>query len=100
MTSVNMLKSTEGLHVTSTDDDRVLAVARRLRELRKTGLGDRSITQAQLAEALGTSVPSILAWESTNKPTIPPPTRIEAYATFFASEQSDEAKPWQLLHLS
>jgi transcriptional regulator with XRE-family HTH domain len=69
-------------------DDEALALARRLRALRE----DAGITQLQLGQALGgehpLSVPLISSWESQSKPKIPPPNRLEAYATFFSTARS------------
>ena len=73
------------------------ALARRLRMLRERHWPDRKITQLQLAEALGVSVPSISAWESRRNPTPPPNTRLSAYATFFATRRSVEADPYRVL---
>lgn len=82
-------------------DDPHLELARRLRELRETGLAGRSITQKQLAEAFSAresaSSPLISSWEKTRKPATPPASRLEAYATFFATERSVATQPYQLL---
>lgn len=78
-----------------------LALAQRLRELREGGgWPGRHITQAELAEALGASVPSISSWESSNNQTMPPRRRLEAYATFFATERSVAETPYRLLSYS
>jgi transcriptional regulator with XRE-family HTH domain len=67
-------------------------LALRLRELREHCWADTKITQAQLARALGQdrpiSVPLISSWESLTNPRVPPPQRLEAYATFFATPRS------------
>lgn len=72
--------------------DPARALALRLRALREEHWPGRVITQAQLAEALGAgkplSVPLISSWESTHNPKTPPLRRIEAYASFFATERS------------
>ena len=68
------------------------ALAHRLRELRERRWPDRPVTQRQLAEALGEgkplSVATISAYESEDNPTTPPPRRLTAYATFFATKRS------------
>jgi transcriptional regulator with XRE-family HTH domain len=66
--------------------------------LRERHWPERKLTQFQLAEALGVSVPSISAWESrTGSPTPPPNNRLSAYATFFATRRSIEDKPYRVL---
>jgi hypothetical protein len=59
------------------------------------------VTQPQLAAALGgerpLSVPLISSWESTSNPKIPPIPRLEAYATFFATERSVAQSPPRML---
>jgi transcriptional regulator with XRE-family HTH domain len=72
-------------------------LARRLWTLRKGTWPGRRITQKDLAEAFGVSVPSISAWENQTQPTIPPPHRLEAYATFFATERSVSQTPFRVL---
>lgn len=76
-------------------------LADRLKALRVTGMGGRSITQRQLAEAFSAeekaSGPLISAWENN---TIPPANRIEAYATFFATERSVASHPYRVLAIS
>jgi hypothetical protein len=78
-----------------------MALARRLRALREKGLADKPITQRQLAVAFSgwerASVPLISSWESTTRPTVPPENRIDAYATFFATERSLEREPYRLI---
>lgn len=74
-------------------------LARRLRELRERRW-HRKITQPELARALGgVSVPLISSWESQNNPKIPPLSRLDAYATFFATARSVETEP-RLLSLT
>jgi hypothetical protein len=84
--------------------DSRLALARRLKALREERWPRRAITQGQLAEALSTrkplSVASISSWESTTAPKPPPVHRLEAYATFFATERSVAKEPYQLIDLS
>ncbi|MFS8101206.1 helix-turn-helix domain-containing protein [Lentzea alba] len=77
-----------------------LLLARRLRSLRKKGLGGEAITQEQLAEAMGVSTPLISSWERLSEPVLPPQHRIEAYATFFASVRSVELRPYRLVELT
>jgi hypothetical protein len=65
-------------------------LARRLRALREEQWPSRTLTQTQLAKALSgdrsASSPLISAWENGSK--IPPRSRIEAYASFFATPRS------------
>jgi transcriptional regulator with XRE-family HTH domain len=67
-----------------------VALGRRLRELRERHWPGVHLTQAQLARALSigrpVSAPAISSWESQTK--IPPASRIEAYARFFATRRS------------
>jgi transcriptional regulator with XRE-family HTH domain len=72
-------------------------LAQRLRTLRMEAWPGRRITQGELGEALGASVPSISSWESMKNPTPPPPGRLEAYARFFATERSVTRSPFRLL---
>lgn len=76
-------------------------LAHRLRELRETGFLGVSITQRQLARALGgskpVSAPLISSWERAVRPTSPPRERLAAYATFFATPRSVERTPYRLL---
>ena len=72
--------------------DPTRALARRLRALRLQHWPDITITQPQLAAALGgrkpISVSLVSSWESPKSPVIPPTERLTAYATFFASRRS------------
>jgi transcriptional regulator with XRE-family HTH domain len=72
-------------------------LARRLRSLRTTSWPSRRITQVQLAAALDVSPALISSWESANSSATPPPYRLEAYATFFASERSVAEEPYRIL---
>lgn len=72
-------------------------LARRLRSLRTGTWPGRRITQHELAEVLGASPPLISSWENTTQPKIPPRTRLEAYATFFATERSVAKTPYRLV---
>jgi hypothetical protein len=85
----------------STPADPSQTLARRLKALREHGLSGRTITQRQLAEAFSAeekaSGPLISSWENGS---IPPANRIEAYATFFATEQSVASHPPRILSIS
>ncbi|MGW5155023.1 helix-turn-helix domain-containing protein [Nonomuraea wenchangensis] len=72
----------------SGDDSARTALARRLRELRDSHWPDLRVTQAQLSDAFGVSVPLISSWESTTTAKIPPLHRLEKYAVFFATRRS------------
>ena len=76
-------------------------LARYLRLLREERWPNMKITQPQLAQALGgekpLSVPLISSWESASNPKIPPIPRLEAYATFFATERSVVDDPPRML---
>lgn len=84
----------------SSPEDPLQALAGRLRELRRECWPDRAITQKQLAQALSAeesaSVPLISSWESRSNPVVPPPSRLEAYARFFATERSIAKRPFLL----
>jgi hypothetical protein len=88
--------------VDSQDSDQILA--RYLRLLREERWPNMKITQPQLAAALGgerpLSVPLISSWESTSNPKIPPIPRLEAYATFFATERSVAQSPPRMLSVA
>jgi hypothetical protein len=90
--------------VVNPSDDPLVALAQRLRALREDGLASHGITQRQLAIALSkrerASVPLISSWESLTNPKVPPQSRIEAYALFFATPRSVEATPYQLVELA
>jgi hypothetical protein len=79
------------------------ALARRLRALRELHWPGVKVNQAQLAEALGgegnrsASVPLVSSWESQTNPKVPPDTRIQDIATFFASPRSFDGKAGRLL---
>jgi transcriptional regulator with XRE-family HTH domain len=74
------------------------ALAQRLRELR-TGWAGIVVTQRQLAEAIGVSVPLISSWESTTTPAVPSEGWLQAYARFFATERSMAGDKPRLLEL-
>src|SRR5215472_5347450 len=76
--------------VDSRDPRQILA--RYLRLLREERWPNVKVTQPQLAQGLGgdkpLSVPLISSWESASNPKIPPIPRLEAYASFFATQRS------------
>ena len=72
------------------------ALARRLRGLRHQWPGAR-ITQGMLADALGTSNALISGWENLANPTVPPPPRLRAYATLFATRRSLDGSTLRIL---
>jgi hypothetical protein len=80
-------------------------LARRLRALREEHWRGVKVNQSQLAAALGgdgrrsVSVPLISSWESQANPVIPPPSRLEDVATFFATRRSIEGAVPRLLSL-
>lgn len=79
------------------------ALAQRLRALREDCWPGKKVNQEQLAKALSgdgrrsVSVPLISSWESRSNPTVPPTSRIEDIATFFASPRSFDGKTARLL---
>jgi transcriptional regulator with XRE-family HTH domain len=75
-------------------------LARRLRALRLQGLAGHRLTQPDLAEAFDASVPLISSWESRRTPKPPPIERLEAYATFFATDRSIAQTPFRVLSKS
>jgi transcriptional regulator with XRE-family HTH domain len=77
-------------------DDPAIRLARRLRSLRVEGFAGRRLTQGELAEALGASVPLLSSWESRTNPKPPPHERLAAYATFFATERSVAQAPFRV----
>jgi hypothetical protein len=85
--------------VESRDPRQILA--QYLRLLREERWPSMKVTQPQLAQALGgekpLSVPLISSWESASNPKIPPIPRLEAYATFFATERSVAQDPPRML---
>jgi transcriptional regulator with XRE-family HTH domain len=72
-------------------------LARALRDLRESTGGDRELTQAQLAKALGSesrvAAPTLSSWESLTNPKTPSAARISAYARFFCTPRSLEGEP-------
>jgi transcriptional regulator with XRE-family HTH domain len=69
-------------------DDPRHALARRLRSLRLEEWPGVTLTQPQLAKALGVSGPSVSSWESAKNPQLPPLSRLSDYARFFATLRS------------
>jgi hypothetical protein len=73
-------------------NDPRLLLARRLRALREEYWPGVMITQPQLAKALADGKPLsaalISSWESPTGPVTPPPYRLDAYATLFATPRS------------
>ena len=78
-------------------------LARRLRALREEHWPGRKVNQAQLAAALSgdgnrsVSVPLVSSWESRTNPKVPPASRIQDIARFFASPRSFDGKAGRLL---
>jgi transcriptional regulator with XRE-family HTH domain len=77
------------------------ALARRLRDLRRTQWPEAAITQAELAEALSVrkqaSIQLISSWERSTNPVVPPEDRLDAIATFFSTARSVRSRPYQVL---
>ncbi|MFN8078322.1 MAG: helix-turn-helix domain-containing protein, partial [Kineosporiaceae bacterium] len=63
-------------------------LAERLRTLRTSAWPGVTVTQRQLADALGASAPLVSSWENTGTDTIPPEERLYSYAQFFATARS------------
>src|SRR6185312_14867701 len=57
------------------------------------------VTQRQLAEALGVSVPLISSWESATATALPSENWLQAYARFFATSRSLDGDGVRLLEL-
>jgi transcriptional regulator with XRE-family HTH domain len=64
------------------------ALAARLRQLRTGHWPEAALTQPQLAAALGVGASSVSSWESVTATKIPPLSRLDGYATFFATRRS------------
>src|SRR4051812_36378862 len=75
-----------------------VVLAQRLRELR-TQWPSVVVTQRQLADALGVSVPLISSGENTATPAVPSEGWLQAYARFFATHRSMEGDRPRLLEL-
>jgi transcriptional regulator with XRE-family HTH domain len=77
-------------------EDPARRLARRLRTLRiETWPGTR-VKQDDLAQAIHASPPLISSWESGKA--LPPRERLQAYATFFATERSVSRRPFRLIN--
>jgi hypothetical protein len=78
-----------------------IELAQLLRNLRENHWPGHSLTQAQLGQALGGSNPLSVAlissWESQTRPRVPPPGRLAAYATLFATPRSVDGDEVRLL---
>jgi hypothetical protein len=80
------------------DQDPRRVLARRIRALREEHWPGAKVNQAALAAALSgegrrsVSVPLISSWESQANPKVPPASRIEDIATFFATPRSVNGK--------
>ena len=79
------------------DQDPRQLLAQRLRSLRERHWPGTRITQSQIAEALGVSVPLISSWESQANARIPPLPRLESYASLFASQRSFSGETARLI---
>lgn len=66
----------------------------RLRSLRRQGFPGVRVTQKSLAGALGVVMSSVSAWEGGK---VPPPNRLKAYATCFATPRSVGASGMRVL---
>jgi len=79
-------------------------LAHRVRALREEHWPEVKVKQAQLAAALSdsgkpVSVPLISSWESRSNPQVPPASRLEDLATFFATRRSLNGRVPHLLSL-
>ncbi|MBK6872003.1 MAG: helix-turn-helix domain-containing protein [Kineosporiaceae bacterium] len=72
-------------------------LAERLRTLRTTAWPGVTVTQRQLADALGASAPLVSSWENTGTDTVPPEERLHSYAQFFATVRSLDGHRARLL---
>jgi hypothetical protein len=86
--------------VANTEDHRQ-TLAQRLKALREEQWPGLGLTQYQLAKALAgdkkkLSIASISSYENPDKP-VPPTSRLDAYATFFATARSWESEPYRVL---
>jgi hypothetical protein len=80
-----------------------VALAKRLRELRRSGFPQVRLTQLQLANALSQDEPvadsTLSSWENVKAPTPPPHSRLSAYAQFFATKRSLDGEQPHLVPL-
>lgn len=75
-------------------------LARRLRALRCEQWPERTVTQGQLAKALGgVSVALVSSWEKLSRPTPPPQHHLATYARLFATERSIDGSSLRPLEL-
>jgi hypothetical protein len=78
------------------EPQRAVRLARALRDLREKEWPEE-LTQTQLAAGFSTearvAAATLSQWESTTNPKIPTPTRLSAYARFFATRRSLEGGP-------
>jgi hypothetical protein len=85
------------------DQDSRQVLADRLRALREDHWPGKKVNQDQLAAALGgdgrrpVSVPLISSWESRTNPKVPPASRIQDIARFYASPRSFDGHVGRLL---
>jgi transcriptional regulator with XRE-family HTH domain len=77
-------------------EDPARRLARRLRTLRTETWPGLRVKQGDLAEVIHASPPLISSWESGKA--LPPPERLRAYATFFATERSVSRRPYRLIN--
>jgi hypothetical protein len=79
------------------ESGRAARLARELRELRESQWPEVELTQAQLAKAFSgeskVAPATLSSWESLTNPKTPPPTRLSAYARFFATRRSLDGGP-------
>ncbi len=81
-----------------TADPGHLTLSQRLRDLRQQW-PPVVVTQKQLADALGVSVPLISSWENVASPALPSEGWLQAYARFFSTARSLEGDRPRLLEL-
>lgn len=74
------------------DADVSASLAARLRDLRLSAFA-APVTQKQLAEALGISVPLISSWESATSPQLPREDWLQSLARFYATPRSLSGRP-------
>lgn len=70
------------------EQDSWRSLAERLRELRTGHWPGLKVRQAQLASALGVSVPTVSSWESLTNPVLPPLQHLKSIARFYSSRRS------------
>ena len=86
----------EGVPV-ALEPGRAVRLARSLRDLRESEWPGVDLTQAQLAKALSgesrVASATLSSWESLTNPKTPTPSRLSAYARFFATRRSLDGGP-------